>query len=107
MNLQAACSGLDLLNESRRQACIPFADEAKIHEKGIHNLEHPRNMPGSWSASRGSRSNRWPCPTAHQRGEARIKRLLDLLRADVMDMRVDAAGGDNVTFTGDHLGSWT
>src|SRR5882724_2673750 len=24
-----------------------------------------------------------------------------------MDMRVDAAGGDNVTFTGDHLSSWS
>src|SRR6476659_10215287 len=70
MKFQAACSGLDLLNETRRQACIAFAEEAKIHGKGIGSLEHPRNMPGYWSASRSSRSNRWPCPTAHHCGEA-------------------------------------
>src|SRR5262249_322665 len=66
MKLQAARSGLDLLNESRPQACIAFAEEAKIHGKGIGSLEHPRNVPWSWSASRGSRSNRWSCPTTHQ-----------------------------------------
>src|SRR5215471_18809226 len=70
MKLQAARSGLDLLNESHPQACIAFSEEAKIHGKGIGSLEHPRNMPGSRSASCGSRSNRRPCPTAHRCSEA-------------------------------------
>ena len=70
MKLQAAGACLDLFNEALCQARIAFTQEAEIHRKGIGSLEHPRNMPGSWSASRGSRSNRWPCPTAHHCGEA-------------------------------------
>ena len=34
-----------------------------------------------------------------------IERLLDLLRADEVDVRVDAAGGDDVALAGDHLGA--
>ena len=33
------------------------------------------------------------------------KRFLDLLRADEVDMRVDAAGGDDLALAGDHLGA--
>ena len=34
-----------------------------------------------------------------------IERLLDLLRADEMDVGVDAAGGDDLAFAGDDLGA--
>ena len=36
-----------------------------------------------------------------------IKRFLDLLRADEMDMRVHAAGGEDAAFAGDNLGAGT
>src|SRR5262249_38658055 len=105
MKLEAARSCFNLLDQTCGKARIAFAEKAEIHGKGIGSLEHPPNMPWSWSAGRGSRPGRWPCPTAHHRGEARIKRLLDLLRADEVDMHVDAAGSDNLAFGGDHLGS--
>ena len=34
-----------------------------------------------------------------------IKRVVDLLRADEVDVRVDAAGGDDHAFAGDDLGA--
>src|SRR5262249_7486150 len=68
-------------------------------------LEHPLNVPRAWRAGRCIRSDGRPCPTAQHCRQARIKRLLDLLRADVMDMHVDTAGSDNLAFPGDHFGS--
>src|SRR5258708_28848191 len=105
MKLQAARPGLNLLNETGREACVAFAEKAEIHGKGIGSLEHPPNMPGSWRAGGCSRSRRRPRPTPHHCGEARIKRLLDLLRADEVHVYIDATGRDNVTFASDHLGS--
>src|SRR6185312_12036641 len=40
-------------------------------------------------------------------GDAAIERLLDLLRRDHVDVAVDAAGGDDLAFGGDHLGAGT
>src|SRR5260370_2208495 len=61
-------------------------------------------MPGSWGAGGGIGSGCRPCATTHHGGEACIERLLDLLRADVVDMRVAAASSDNLAFAGDRLG---
>jgi hypothetical protein len=36
---------------------------------------------------------------------SRHQRLLDLLRADPVDVRVDAAGGEDHAFAGDGLGA--
>src|SRR4026208_2268428 len=40
---------------------------------------------------------------AEHRGDPRHQRLFHLLRADEMDVRVEAAGGENFSFAGDHL----
>ena len=42
---------------------------------------------------------------AEHRGDAGHQRFLDLLRADEMDMGVDAAGGEDLAFAGDDLGA--
>ena len=44
---------------------------------------------------------------AQHRGDAGHQRLLDLLRADEMDVRVEAAGGEDLAFARDHFGSRT
>ena len=46
-----------------------------------------------------------PGAAAEHRGDARHQRLLDLLRADEMDVRVEAAGGEDLALAGDHLGA--
>jgi hypothetical protein len=43
--------------------------------------------------------------TTEQRREARHQRFLDELRADEMDVAVEAAGGEDLAFAGDHLGA--
>ena len=53
-------------------------------------------MPG-----RGSRA------AAQHRGDAGHQRFLDLLRADEMDVGVEAAGGEDLAFARDHFGAGT
>src|SRR5215472_15595942 len=79
VKLQAACPRFDLLDETRREARIAFAEEAEINWKGVRSLEHPLNVPGSWCARRGIGTNRRSCPAAQHCREARIKRFLNLL----------------------------
>src|SRR5258706_10518583 len=63
MKLQAARPGLNLLNETGREACVAFAEKAEIHGKGIGSLDHPPNKPGSWRAGGLTRYLRRPLPT--------------------------------------------
>src|SRR6266446_7275839 len=62
-------------------------------------------MPGSRCACRRSGAGGGPGPAAKHRRDTAVERLLDQLRTDEMNMRVDAAGGDDAAFPGDHLGA--
>ena len=62
-------------------------------------------MPRPGCASRRGGAGGRAGAAAHHGGDPGIERLLDLLRADEMDMRVDAAGGDDLALAGDHLGA--
>ena len=44
-----------------------------------------------------------PVPPPEHRGDARHQRVLDLLRTDEMDVAVEAAGGEDLAFTRDHV----
>ena len=46
-----------------------------------------------------------PGAAAHHGGDAAVERLVDLLRADEVDVAVDAAGGDDLALAGDRLGA--
>src|SRR5215467_12652453 len=63
-------------------------------------------MPRSWRAGRGVGAGRRPRPAPQHRGDAGHQSLFDLLRADEMDMRIDAARGDDLALACDRLGSW-
>ena len=63
------------------------------------------DVPGSRRAGRRGGAGRRAGAAAEHRGDARGKRVVDLLRADEMDMRVDAAGRDDLAFAGDDLGA--
>src|ERR1700751_1999363 len=105
MKLEAACAGLDLLNETCCRTRVALSVEAEVHREGIGGLEHPPNMPRTWSTGGCIRPYCRSRPAAHHRGQARIESFFDLLRANVMDVRVDAAGGDNLALAGDHFSS--
>ena len=46
-----------------------------------------------------------PGAAAQHRGDAGHQRFVDLLRADEMDVRVEAAGGEDLAFARDHFGA--
>ena len=46
-----------------------------------------------------------PGAAAEHRGDAGHQRVLDLLRADEMDVAVEAAGGEDLAFARDHVGA--
>ena len=84
---------------------IALAGEGKVHREGIGGLDHAGKVPRPRRAGRRQRAVRRAGAAAQHGGEARAQRLLDLLRADEMDMRVEAARGDDLAFAGDRFGA--
>ena len=75
------------------------------------NVWSARSPPGSssWSPSRRPRCGHARKPispgcAAQKRGDAAVERLVDLLRADVVDVAVEAAGRDDLALARDRLG---
>ena len=62
-------------------------------------------MPGPGRAGRGQRAMRRPGAAAQHGGDARMQRVIDLLRADEMDVAVKPACGQNPPFARDRLGA--
>src|SRR5579862_6444277 len=62
-------------------------------------MPRPRRASRRVGAVRGTRA------AAEQRGDAGIERVIDLLRTDEMDVRVEAAGGNDLAFAGDDIGA--
>ncbi len=95
VQLEPDRAGLDLLDERWQQACVPLAEKAEIHGERVGRFEHALQVPRPRRARRRERSRRRTRAAAEHRGDARRERIVDLLRADEMDVRVDAAGGDD------------
>src|SRR5436190_17840377 len=60
-------------------------------------------MPGPWRAGGGRRAGGRTGAAADHHGDAGVQCLLDLLRADEVNMAVDAAGGEDLALAGDSL----
>ena len=73
--------------------------------KRVGRLDHARDVPRPRRAGGRIGAGRRAGAAAEHRGDAGHQRLLDLLRADEVDVGVDAAGGDDLAFAGDHLGA--
>ena len=61
-------------------------------------------VPRPRRAGRGQRPVRRPGAAAEHGRDARVQRVLDLLRADEVDVRVHRAGGQDAPLAGDRLG---
>src|SRR5262249_33068537 len=59
-----------------------------------------------WRAGGGERAVRRSGAAAEHRGDAGHQRFFDLLRADVMDVGVEAAGGEDLALARDRLCAW-
>ena len=105
VQLQPDGTGLDLLDQRFRQAGVALAGEADVHRERIGGLEHARQVPRSGRAGGCIGARGRAGAAADHGGDAAHQGFFDLLRADEMDMRVDAACGKDHAFTGDDFGA--
>ena len=103
VQLERGGAGEDHLLERRRQRGVALAGEREVHREGVEALDHALDVPGA-GAGGGERAVRRAGAAAEHGGDARHQRFLDLLRADEVDMRVHAAGGEDLALAGDGLG---
>lgn len=105
MQLQADDAGFDLLVQRVRQAGVALAEEAQVHREGVGRLQHALDVPGAGRGGGGEGAGGRAGAAAEHGGHAGTQRLLYLLRADEVDVAVDAACGDDVALAADDLGA--
>ena len=105
VQLQRAGAGLDHFFERRGPRRVALAGKAEIDRKIVGRLDHARDVPRPGRAGGRERAVRRSGAAAEHRGDAGHQRLVDLLRADEMDVGVEAAGGEDLAFAGDHFGA--
>ena len=105
MQLQPHGAGFNLFAQRFRQAGVALAEKAEVHRESLGRFEHAVDVPRAGRAGRGKGAGRRAGAAADHRRHAGIERLVDLLRADEMDVGIDATGGDNHAFTGNDLGA--
>ena len=105
VQLERTGAGLDHFLQRRRARGIALAGKTEIDRKRIRRLDHAAEMPGPGRAGGGVGAGRRAGAAAEHRGDAGHQRLVDLLRADEMDVGVEAAGGEDFSLAGDDLGA--
>ena len=105
VQLERAGAGLDLFLQRIGQRCVALAGEAEVHGKRVGRLDHAGDVPRPRRAGGGVGAGGGAGAAAQHGGDAGHQRLLDLLRADEVDVGVEAAGGEDLAFAGDDLGA--
>jgi len=93
----------DLFAERFGGGAVAFAEEAEVHRVGVCGFEHPEEVPATRSAGGGVGSGGWACAAADHGGDAACEGVVDLLRADEMDMGVDSASCDDAALGRDYF----
>ena len=104
-SFSAAGAGFDLLDQACGQRGVALAGEGEVHREGVRRLDHAREVPRPGRAGGGVGAGGGAGAAAEHGGDAGVQRLLDLLRADEVDVGVEAAGGEDLAFAGDDLGA--
>ena len=105
VQFEADGARLDLFGERSGQACVALAEIAEIHRKGFGRLQHLADVPGPRRAGGGVGAGGRTGTTPQHGGHTAHQGLFDLLRADEMDVAVDATRGDDHSLAGDYLGT--
>ncbi len=98
---------LDHLDQRGGARRIALARKGQVHRKGVRRLHHPPQVPGPRGAGGGQRAMRGAGAAAQHRGQAGMQRILDLLRADEMDVAVKAPRRQDAPLARDGLGART
>jgi len=105
VQFEGAGAGFDHLDQGPRVRGVALAEKAEIDRQPLRRLQYTAQMPGARRAGRRGGAGGRPSAAAEHRCDAAVERLLDQLWADQMDMRIDAARGDDAPLAGDGLGS--
>ena len=105
MQLEADGAGGDLLGQCARQRGVALAEKTQVHREGVGGLHHLLDVPGAGRAGGRIGAGGRPGAAAEHGGDPAHERLFDLLRADEVDVGIDATGGDDVALAGNHLGT--
>ena len=103
VEFQSDRAGQDLLAQRLGKRSIALAEKTEIDRKALGGLQHAMNIPGSGRARCGIGSGGRPGAAADQRGQACRKSGPDKLRANKVDVRINAARGDDFSFAGDRF----
>ncbi len=87
VEFQADGAGQHLVAQRLRRGAVAFAEEAKVDRVGFGGFEHAVQVPPAGRARGGEGAVRRAGAAADQCGDAGADGLVDLLRADEMDMR--------------------
>ena len=96
-------TGIDLLVQRGGQAGVALAQKTQVHRKGVGRLQHAFHVPWPGRAGGGKGTGGRAGTAAEHGGHAGGQRFFDLLRADEVNVRVNAAGGDDHAFAADDL----
>ena len=105
VQFQRAGAGLDHLDQCCGARCVALAGNAEIDREGVERLDHPPHVPGAGCAGGREGAVRRTGASAQHRGDATHQRVLDLLRADEMDVAVETAGREYFSFARDDVGA--
>ena len=105
MQFQADGTGFNLQFQSFGQAGVAFAQEADVHGLAVDGLEHFAHVPGTGCAGGGVGAGGRAGAAAKHGGNAAHEGFFNLLRANEVDVRVDATGGEDFAFAGDDFGA--
>ncbi len=104
VQLQADRAGANLLAQRLGRRGVALAEKTEVQRKRLDRFVHPPDVPRARRAGRGVGPGRRTGAAADQRREPGVKRVGNLVRRDEVDVRVDAAGGQDVSFAGENLG---
>jgi hypothetical protein len=107
VQFQTDCPRSNLLPQGLGRRAVAFAKKTEIHRILLGGLEHPMDVPMSGCARRGVSTGRRAGSSSDHRCDPAGDRMFDLLRADEVDMGVQAAGGDDAALAGYDLGRRT
>ncbi|MDT4835700.1 hypothetical protein FQZ97_693740 [compost metagenome] len=105
VQLQADHTGVHLLVQRGGQAGVALAQKAQVHRQAVGGLQHAFDVPGAGCAGGGEGAGGRAGAAAEHGGDAGAEGLVHLLRADEVDVAVDATGCDDVAFAADHFGA--
>src|ERR1700730_1495058 len=101
VQFEGAGAGLDHLDERFRLRRVALAEQTDIDWDPLHRLQHAREVPRAGGAGRRGGAGGPTRAAAKHRCDAAVERLFGELGADPVNVRVDAAGGDDTALTGD------